>query len=113
MEQWFSNGQIVDVILALLALEILGFILLKRRMRMGSFVGEIVATLLSGLCLLFALRGALVEAAWPYIATGLLASLFFHILTLKMFWKRSSKRACLEMNTSKVKTATKVLKIEK
>lgn len=100
MEQWFSTGRSIDVIIALVAIEMLGCLLLKQKMQYGSYVKEFVTTLLSGLCLLFALRGALVSASWIYIASGLLVSFCFHIVSLRMFWIRSSKYPLFNRHTS-------------
>ncbi len=80
MSGWFASGHPVDLILAVLALEILVFAIWRRR----SLVNAIVAAL-PGICLLLALRAALTGAGWMVIALWLVLSLPAHLADL---WRR-------------------------
>ncbi len=80
MSGWFASGHPVDLILAVLALEILVFAICRRR----SLVNAIVAAL-PGICLLLALRAALTGAGWMVIALWLALSLPAHLADL---WRR-------------------------
>lgn len=88
MAEWYASGRIVDLILALMALEGL-FLMAYRRWRgRGVPPGDLWLNLLSGGCMLLALRGALVGAWWGWIALGLTASLATHLVYLRYRWQR-------------------------
>lgn len=78
MEQLISGGGIADVILAALAVEVavVGFILWRRR-NVAALYSFIAASLAGG-SLVLALKAALGEAGWPFVAIYLLAALLAH-----------------------------------
>ena len=76
----FASGHAVDLIIAVLALEIVAFAVWRR----PSLVNAIVAAL-PGLFLLLALRAALIGAGWMMIALWLALSLPAHLADL---WRR-------------------------
>ncbi len=71
MEQAFSNGRVVDLILALLTLEAGLLFYLYRRTGRGIPPAELLGFLLAGGCLLLALRAALTGAGWQAVAAWL------------------------------------------
>jgi hypothetical protein len=80
MAQWFASGRIVDLILGVALLEALLVMALWRGKRW-----PLISNLLAGLCLMLALRGALVSAHWTLIAACLAAALPAHLCDL---WDR-------------------------
>jgi hypothetical protein len=86
MSGLFASGRIVDLILALTAAEAAFVVLYHRRTGRGPKPAAFLGTLLSGACLLLALRGALAEAWWGWIALWLLAALVAHVSDLRRRW---------------------------
>ena len=76
----FASGHIVDLILVLMLVEFAAVFWSKRLPRgaMSSFA----LTLVSGACLMLALRGALTGAWWGWIALALFAGLLAHVADL-------------------------------
>ncbi len=85
MEQLFASGRIVDLILLLVAIEAIGLIVYRRVTGSGIEGLHLLIALIPGICLLFALRGALTGEAWPSIALWLAAALLTHLGDL---WRR-------------------------
>jgi hypothetical protein len=86
MQQLVVSGRIVDLILALVVLEIavLGYI----RARRGSGIAwqALLPNLLAGASLLLALRSAITGAAWPWIAVWLAVAGLAHVGDLRIRW---------------------------
>ncbi len=80
MAALFSSGHAVDLVLAVLTLEVLAFGLLRRR----GWINALVAALPGG-CLLMALRTALTGQSWHGTALWLALSLPAHLADL---WRR-------------------------
>ena len=68
MSQLFVGGRIVDLILGLMVVEALALIVYHRWTGRGIAPPDLLGNLLAGLCLLLALRAALVGATWGWIA---------------------------------------------
>jgi hypothetical protein len=78
MSEWVASGLVVDLVLAVMALEALLIALFAGRRR-----GALLLGLLPGLVLLLALRAALVGAGWMWVAGLLALSLPFHLADLR------------------------------
>ena len=76
MEEFFSSGRAVDIVLAVLAVEA---VLLKTR---GSGWTRIVAALLPAVLMMIALRAALTGLEWPFISVPLALAFPVHIYDL-------------------------------
>lgn len=83
MSELFATGRIVDLILGFMAVEGLALAILRRRTGRGPALADVAANLLSGFCLLLALRAALVGAWWGWTALALAAALAAHLADLK------------------------------
>ena len=84
MNEWFSNGRVVDVILVALALECALLVLLtrlgkRRQLDWAGWLPNVVA----GGALLVALRFALADASWTWIAAALGLALLGHVADLR------------------------------
>ena len=90
MQDAISSGLIIDIILGLMALEMLALFALRRRLGSGPSGLEIVASLAAGLFLLLALRVALTGGAWEVIAAALLGSLIAHVTDQWLRWTRTA-----------------------
>jgi hypothetical protein len=87
LEQIVTSGRIVDVIAAIMVVEVIICLALKRHSARGLSLAEISTMALAGFFLLLALRAALTSADWRWIALFLLGSLIAHLFDLKMRWR--------------------------
>jgi hypothetical protein len=82
LRELFSSGRVVDLILAIMAVE---FVFLSLRRGKGERTAGLLDRALAfapGVFILLALRASLVGAAWPWIAALLAASFPIHIADL-------------------------------
>jgi hypothetical protein len=79
MEDFVQSGRLTDVILVVMAVEVavFGFFLWRRNQGLGLLA--FVASILSGGSLVLALRAALTDAGWQYVALYITASLLAHL----------------------------------
>jgi hypothetical protein len=68
MAELFDSGHIIDLILGLVAIEVIALALWRRWYGTGPSLCGLAATLTSGGFLLLAVRAALVDASWQWIA---------------------------------------------
>ena len=81
----FASGHAADVVLAVMLAE--GVWLTVRR---GWAVTEMLTLLLPGALMIFALRAALTQQEWPWIAAPVMLSLPVHLLDVAR--RRTRKR---------------------
>ena len=82
MAELFASGHIIDLILGLVVVEVMALALWRRRFGTGPALGGLAANLASGGFLLLAVRAALVDASWEWVALALLGSLLAHLADL-------------------------------
>lgn len=79
LEELIDSGRIVDIMLGFFVLEIAALIAFRgRRIRIVPMLANIGA----GGSLMLALRAALTESGWTWIAFWLVAALIFHVADL-------------------------------
>jgi len=88
MSELFASGRVVDLLLALLALEAAFISIHHARTRRGAGLRNVAGSLLAGAFLMFALRAALVGDSWRGIEPWLVAALIVHVADL---WQRLPK----------------------
>ncbi len=88
MSALLDTGRVVDFALFVTALELAALALYNRKTGRGVAPGFLLGNLLSGACLLLALRGALGGAGWSWIAPCLAAALLAHLADLRQRWRR-------------------------
>ena len=86
MTDLFASGRIVDIVLAITAIEAALLIAYHRRTGRGPAPKDVVGMLLAGACLMLALREALVGAEWRWIALWLAAAFVAHLNDLRRRW---------------------------
>lgn len=86
MANLFATGRIVDLIVALMLLELGVLIVVRARTRRGIHPIELAVSLAAGMALLLALRSALVGFSWQHTAMWLVLALMAHLLYLKFRW---------------------------
>jgi len=87
VDELFAGGRIVDLILALVALEALVLVVWRARTGGGLAAIDLLPNLAAGASLLAALRLALGDAAWHWIALCLVAALVMHLIDLARRWR--------------------------
>lgn len=88
MAELFASGLVIDVIVALVVLEGLLLVSYRRLTGRGPAPTDALVNLAAGLCLMLAVRAALVEAGWQWVAFWLFASLIAHFVDLGRRWPR-------------------------
>ncbi len=88
MGELVKSGTIVDLILLLVAVEFVLLFLLVRFTGRGPSVFVLLPNLLAGAFLLLALRAALQQADWTWVAAWLAAAGAAHLADLWSRWKR-------------------------
>jgi hypothetical protein len=86
MTDLFASGRIVDIVLAITAIEAALLMAYHRRTGRGPAPAALFGNLLSGICLMLALRAALVDAWWGWVALWLLAAFGAHLSDLRRRW---------------------------
>ena len=87
MAALFASGRIVDFALLLLAGEAVALVWLRRSGR-APRLGPVAPNLVSGGCLLLALRAALRGAWWGWVALWLAGGLVAHLADLRARGRR-------------------------
>lgn len=88
MGEFFAGTRLIDLVIAFTALEAVALAAYRRRTGRGLALGDYAVNLAAGLCLMLALRAALVAASWPWIALCLLAAGIAHGADLQRRWAR-------------------------
>jgi hypothetical protein len=88
MIEFFSGGRAVDVILIVMAAETIGLFALRHKTRCNFAPLDVLLTLLPGVLLLLALRAALLQLSWQWIALFLCCAFPVHILDV---WRRCKR----------------------
>jgi hypothetical protein len=83
----FTNGRIVDLILALVVVEAVVLLTYRSITGRGLPAGGLVYNLLAGSFLLLALRSALLASPWAWTAAWLAAALISHLADLAQRWR--------------------------
>ncbi|MBC8049829.1 MAG: hypothetical protein H7X92_06755 [Chitinophagales bacterium] len=89
MQDLFESGRMIDIILALVLAEAIGLWLYHRMTGRGVALSNVGLNLVSGFCLMLALRAALVDAWWGWISLWLIAALVVHAADLVRQWRGS------------------------
>ncbi len=93
MEQLFTSGRIIDVILLIMLAEYLTLRLYLGRGANGAALSGIGLYLLSGASLLLALRIALTGGSWVWVACCITAAGAWHALDLRRRFAPAVNRA--------------------
>ena len=81
-----TTGLAIELILVLVALEGIALMFYHRMTGRGPSASMLVPNLVSGAALLLAVRLALTDAWWGWLAGALLLALLAHLLDLGMRW---------------------------
>ncbi|WP_236574125.1 hypothetical protein [Hydrogenophaga sp. PBL-H3] len=84
---------LLDAVIVFTVLEGLGLWLFHRLTGQGLAPGDYALNMLSGLCLMLAVRAAVSDAPWPWIAVCLSASGLAHGWDMRRRWQRQRSPA--------------------
>ena len=87
MAELFASGRVVDAILALMVVEAMLLIIVRKKTRRGIGSLDLFLSLAAGVALLLALRAALVGANWIQVAAWLLIAFPLHLWDLQRRWQ--------------------------
>ena len=87
MAELVASGRVLDLILAGMALEAVGLAVHHRSTGRGVRPARLLPNLLSGMCLLLAMRVGAGSAWWGWVSLALLGALAFHLLDLGRAWR--------------------------
>jgi len=83
VEALFTSGRMIDAILVLVALEAAALWFYIRGGRRSFAFADVLWNLLAGACLLLALRAAIADAGWAWLAVFLALALIAHVADLR------------------------------
>ena len=87
MTDFFGSAHLVDLILAIVAAELLTIALYWRLSRRGIAPRQLLPNVLAGAFLLLALRLVLSGYSWPWYAACLIASGIANVADLRQRWR--------------------------
>jgi hypothetical protein len=82
MADFFASPRLADLVLAVLLVEVVWLGARRARTSRGPTLRRAAPFLLSGAALALTLRAVLAQAAWPWVASGLLCALVLHLWDL-------------------------------
>ena len=88
LAQFFLSGRVVDVAIAITLLEALALAAYHRATSRGVAPRYFAINMVSGLCLMLALRAALTGSSWMMVALFLSASGAVHAVDICRRWQR-------------------------
>ena len=90
LEQFYQGPLVVDIAIAFITLETLSLWALHKISGRGLALADCLLTILSGACLMLALRCALTPDGWPGMALFLIAAGLAHGADLRARWRNKA-----------------------
>jgi len=87
MTEFLASARVVDLVLAIVFLELTGISLYWRVTRRGIAPTRLLPNLLAGAALLLALRLALSDFAWPWYTACLAVAGIANVTDLRQRWR--------------------------
>lgn len=87
MAELLASGRLVDLIIALVVIEIVVLFLYRALTGRGIALSDLLPNILAGAFLLIALRFALSDAGWMPICLSLTAAGLAHVIDLTRRWR--------------------------
>ncbi len=92
LANWIWGGQLVDIIIGLTLLEAIFLAAYHRITRRGLPLKDYALNLASGLCLMLALRAALAQSGWIWIAAWLMGAGVTHCADIVLRLRHRAQR---------------------
>lgn len=87
MAEFFQSGDVIDFVLAFIAIELAILAILRARTGRGPAYLDLILMLSAGAALLAAWRAAVAGAPWAVVAALLVLSFIAHAADLRRRWK--------------------------
>ena len=87
LEMLITTGRIVDIMVAVIVIEVLAIVLIRKARGGGIATGPLLLNVGAGGSLMLALRASLSDAGWLWIAAFLVLSLVFHVADQWQRWE--------------------------
>ena len=84
MADWFASGRIIDLVLALVVLEVAALPWLLKGLNSSIKLSQLLPNIVAGMALMLALRFSLTDASWTWIALAMLLALAAHLTDLTL-----------------------------
>ena len=91
MQAWVVGGGLIDTIIAITLIEVTILLLYHHQTKRGLMPRDYLLNVLSGLCLMLALRCALTGSVWYFMATFLMAAGLAHVADIAMRLRQSNQ----------------------
>ena len=88
LESLIASGQIADIMLGVMVLEVIAIALYRRAQGGGIAMRPLILNIGAGGSLILALRASLTESGWLTIAAFLVLALVFHVADQAGRWER-------------------------
>ena len=90
LQQWVIGGGLVDAIIIITLLETTGLLMYHYKTKRGLMPRDYLLNVLSGLCLMLALRCVLSGSAWYFLAIWLTGAGLAHTADICLRWRQSA-----------------------
>ena len=91
LEQWVTGGGLIDTIIGITLLETAALLLYHYQTKRGLAPRDYLLNVVSGLCLMLALRCALSGAAWYFMSLWLMAAGLVHVTDIAWRLRQRAK----------------------
>ena len=88
MQAFFDSGNVFSMIIAMTILEAVLLLALYGSSRQGIRPLYLIPNLAAGICLMMALRAAVLDQPWTGIAIWLVSALIAHVIEVAARWER-------------------------
>jgi hypothetical protein len=83
-QQWVLGGGLIDTIIAITLLETAALLAYHRQTKRGLTPRDYLLNVVSGMCLMLALRCTVQGSSWYFVALFLMAAGFAHVADIAM-----------------------------
>ncbi|NNJ74716.1 MAG: hypothetical protein HKP56_06105 [Anderseniella sp.] len=87
MQSLFKSGDIIDLILLIMVVEVIALLVWRYLTGTGVAPGALLPFLAAGVCLMLAVKFALTGQDWTHVATALGGAFIFHLADVACRWK--------------------------
>ena len=95
MQAWVTNGGLVDTIIAITLLEIAFLLLYHQQTKRGLKPRDYLLNVVSGLCLMLALRSTLTDGAWYVMSALLVTAGFAHVADISLRLRQRAQNSSI------------------
>lgn len=91
LQSLFQSGAVIDLILLLMAVEAVALLAWRYFTGTGVAPRNLLPFLAAGICLMLALKFALIGQDWIHVAMALCGAFVFHLTDIALRWQSASQ----------------------